>query len=44
MCQLIFLLYLKGSDPAGMETRAKKQSDGSFILNGSKNCKNHLVI
>jgi len=26
-----------GSDPGGMETRAKKQADGSFILNGSKN-------
>lgn len=26
-----------GSDPSGMETRAKKQPDGSFILNGSKN-------
>ena len=26
-----------GSDPSGMETRAKKQPDGSFILSGSKN-------
>lgn len=26
-----------GSDPSGMETRARKQADGSFILNGSKN-------
>lgn len=26
-----------GSDPAGMETRAKKQADGSYILSGSKN-------
>lgn len=26
-----------GSDPSSMETRAKKQSDGSWILNGSKN-------
>jgi glutaryl-CoA dehydrogenase len=26
-----------GSDPGSMETRAKKQSDGSYILNGSKN-------
>jgi len=26
-----------GSDPNGMETRARKQSDGSYILNGSKN-------
>jgi glutaryl-CoA dehydrogenase len=26
-----------GSDPAGMETRARKQSDGSFIISGSKN-------
>ncbi|KAI8613063.1 acyl-CoA dehydrogenase/oxidase [Chytriomyces sp. MP71] len=25
-----------GSDPAGMETFAKKQADGSFILNGAK--------
>merc|ERR1740138_259489 len=25
-----------GSDPAGMETRAKEQSDGSFILSGTK--------
>jgi len=25
-----------GSDPAGMETRAKKQKDGSWILNGTK--------
>ena len=26
-----------GSDPGGMETRARKQADGSYILNGSKN-------
>jgi len=26
-----------GSDPSGMETRAKKQSDGTYIINGSKN-------
>lgn len=26
-----------GSDPSGMVTRARKQPDGSFILNGSKN-------
>jgi len=26
-----------GSDPGGMETRAKKQADGSWVLNGSKN-------
>jgi glutaryl-CoA dehydrogenase len=26
-----------GSDPGGMETRARKQKDGSYILNGSKN-------
>lgn len=26
-----------GSDPGGMETRAHKQPDGSYILNGSKN-------
>ncbi|CAE7529460.1 gcdh [Symbiodinium microadriaticum] len=26
-----------GSDPGGMETRARKQSDGSYILSGSKN-------
>jgi glutaryl-CoA dehydrogenase len=26
-----------GSDPSGMETRARKQADGSYILNGSKN-------
>jgi glutaryl-CoA dehydrogenase len=26
-----------GSDPIGMETRAKKKSDGSYVLNGSKN-------
>lgn len=26
-----------GSDPSGMESRAKKQADGSYILNGSKN-------
>ncbi len=26
-----------GSDPGGMDTRARKQSDGSYILNGSKN-------
>lgn len=25
-----------GSDPSGMETRAKKQKDGSWILNGTK--------
>jgi glutaryl-CoA dehydrogenase len=25
-----------GSDPAGMETRARRQSDGTFILSGSK--------
>merc|ERR1711907_439078 len=25
-----------GSDPAGMETRAKEQPDGSYILNGAK--------
>lgn len=25
-----------GSDPSGMETRAKEQSDGSFILSGTK--------
>ncbi len=27
-----------GSDPAGMETRARKQKDGSFIVSGSKVC------
>lgn len=26
-----------GSDPGSMETKAKKQADGSWILNGSKN-------
>ena len=26
-----------GSDPAGMATRAKKNKDGDFVLNGSKN-------
>jgi len=26
-----------GSDPGSMESRAKKQADGSYILNGSKN-------
>lgn len=26
-----------GSDPASMESRARKQSDGSYVLNGSKN-------
>jgi glutaryl-CoA dehydrogenase len=26
-----------GSDPGGMESRARKQSDGSYILNGAKN-------
>lgn len=26
-----------GSDPSSMETRAKKQPDGDFIINGSKN-------
>lgn len=26
-----------GSDPSGMETRAIKQKDGSYILNGAKN-------
>jgi len=26
-----------GSDPSGMETRARKQADGSFRLSGSKN-------
>ena len=26
-----------GSDPRGMETRAHKQKDGTYILNGSKN-------
>lgn len=26
-----------GSDPAGMETRARKQPDGSYLLSGSKN-------
>mmetsp|Transcript_10529 Transcript_10529/g.20751 ORF Transcript_10529/g.20751 Transcript_10529/m.20751 type:complete len:429 (+) Transcript_10529:68-1354(+) len=26
-----------GSDPSGMETRARKQADGSYILSGSKN-------
>jgi glutaryl-CoA dehydrogenase len=26
-----------GSNPGGMETRAKTQPDGSFVLNGSKN-------
>ena len=26
-----------GSDPGGMETRAKKQVDGSYIINGAKN-------
>jgi len=26
-----------GSDPGGMETRARKQADGSYVLNGSKN-------
>lgn len=26
-----------GSDPAGMETRARKQPDGSFLVSGSKN-------
>lgn len=25
-----------GSDPAGMETRAKKQKDGTYLLNGTK--------
>merc|ERR1719178_533884 len=25
-----------GSDPAGMETRAREQPDGSYVLNGSK--------
>jgi len=26
-----------GSDPSGMETRARKQSDGSYMISGSKN-------
>jgi glutaryl-CoA dehydrogenase len=26
-----------GSDPAGMETKARKDSDGSYVLNGAKN-------
>ena len=26
-----------GSDPSGMETRARTQPDGSFVLNGAKN-------
>lgn len=26
-----------GSDPAGMETRARKQADGSYLISGSKN-------
>ena len=26
-----------GSDPSGMETRARKQPDGSFLLSGAKN-------
>lgn len=26
-----------GSDPSGMETRARRQADGSFVLSGSKN-------
>ncbi len=26
-----------GSDPAGMETRARKQPDGSYLVSGSKN-------
>lgn len=26
-----------GSDPSGMETRAKRQADGSFIVSGAKN-------
>lgn len=26
-----------GSDPGGMETRARKQDDGSYVLSGSKN-------
>ena len=26
-----------GSDPGGMETRARKQSDGSYVINGAKN-------
>jgi glutaryl-CoA dehydrogenase len=26
-----------GSDPSGMETRARKQKDGSYLLSGSKN-------
>jgi len=26
-----------GSDPGGMETRARKQSNGSYVLNGAKN-------
>ena len=26
-----------GSDPGGMETRARKQDDGSFIISGAKN-------
>ena len=26
-----------GSDPSGMETRARRQADGSYILSGSKN-------
>lgn len=26
-----------GSDPAGMETRARKQADGSYIISGAKN-------
>jgi glutaryl-CoA dehydrogenase len=25
-----------GSDPAGMETRGKKQKDGTYLLNGTK--------
>lgn len=32
-----------GSDPSSMETKAKKQADGSYILNGSKNCIYHYI-
>ena len=26
-----------GSDPSGMETKARVQSDGSYLINGAKN-------
>jgi glutaryl-CoA dehydrogenase len=31
------LMMDSGSDPGSMETRARKQADGSFLLSGSKN-------